>query len=53
MNLLFTLAQVKETMRTWRHDYNRGRPHSLFGGVPPSYRSGQITHGVQNTDLSI
>jgi putative transposase len=53
MNLFFTLAQVEQTMRNWLHDYNHVRPHRSLGGVPPSYRGEQITHGVPNPDFSI
>ena len=53
MNLFFTLAQVEQTMRNWLHDYNHVRPHRSLGGVPPSHRGEQITHGVPNPDFSI
>lgn len=53
MNLFFTLAQVEQTMCNWLHDYNHVRPHRSLGGVPPSHRGEQITHGVPNPDFSI
>jgi len=36
-----------------RDDDNHVRPHRSLGGVPPSYRGEQITHGVPNPDFSI
>ena len=53
MKLFFTLAQVEQTMRNWLHDYKHVRPHRSLGGVPPSHRGEQITHGVPNPDFSI
>ena len=52
MNLFFTLAEVEQTMRNWRHDYNHVRPHRSLGGVPPNARGMQINREVQNSEFS-
>jgi putative transposase len=31
----FSLGQARETIETWRLDYNAVRPHSALGNVPP------------------
>jgi putative transposase len=31
----FSLSQARETIETWRVDYNAVRPHSALGDVPP------------------
>lgn len=31
-----TLAQARETITTWRKDYNEVRPHSSLGRIPPA-----------------
>ena len=30
-----SLGQARETIETWRLDYNAVRPHSALGDVPP------------------
>lgn len=34
--LFFTLAEVREKLEQWRHDYNTLRPHSSLGYRPPA-----------------
>ena len=31
----FSLSQARDTIETWRLDYNAVRPHSALGDVPP------------------
>jgi len=31
-----SLAQAREIIAAWRHDYNERRPHSALGYVPPA-----------------
>ena len=30
-----SLGQARETIETWRQDYNAVRPHSALGDIPP------------------
>ena len=35
--VLFTsLAQVRQALRAWKEDYNKVRPHSAIGNIPPA-----------------
>jgi putative transposase len=34
-NLFLTLADAKEKLERWRHDYNHRRPHSAIGNLTP------------------
>ena len=35
------LADLQQTLQTWRHDYNHHRPHSSLADVPPAkFRAG-------------
>ena len=35
------LAELQQTLQTWRHDYNHHRPHSTLADVPPvEFRAG-------------
>jgi putative transposase len=34
--LFSTLGEVRKKIRAWQHDYNRHRPHSGLGNIPPA-----------------
>ena len=36
VNLFFDLADVREKLESWRHDYNTLRPHGSLGHLPPA-----------------
>src|SRR5216683_1722354 len=35
-HVFLTLAEAREIIEAWRHDYNHVRPHSSLGGLTPS-----------------
>ena len=45
VNEFATLDQARETLGTWKHDYNHHRPHGSLGRLTPSEfaMNGQIT----------
>lgn len=36
VNLFFGLAEVRDKLESWRHDYNNFRPHGSLGDLPPA-----------------
>ena len=34
-HVFLTLAEARETIEAWRHDYNHSRPHSSLGALTP------------------
>ncbi|KID12695.1 IS3 family transposase [Rhodobacteraceae bacterium PD-2] len=41
--LFSSLADAREQIRAWQHDYNHHRPHSGLGTIPPVGRHGPCT----------
>jgi putative transposase len=35
-NLFFSLPETRETVETWRVDYDTQRPHGSIGRIPPA-----------------
>ena len=35
-HLFLTLAEARETIESWRHDYNHSRPHGSLGALTPA-----------------
>jgi putative transposase len=35
-HVFLTLAEARETIEAWRHDYNHNRPHSSLGALTPT-----------------
>ena len=56
--VFLTLAEARETIEAWRHDYNHMRPHGSLGALTPtefamlkgretlSPQEGEITDGL-------
>jgi putative transposase len=35
-HVFLTLAEARQTIEAWRHDYNHNRPHSSLGALTPT-----------------
>jgi putative transposase len=48
-----SLGHARELITEWRHDYNRLRPHTSLGGLPPAEFASRSNQGQSNDGLSL
>ena len=49
--VFFNIADAREKLERWRHDYNHLRPHSSLANRPPAEFAREL-HGNQKLDHS-
>jgi transposase InsO family protein len=44
INVFWSLTHARVVIGDWKHDYNRHRPHSALGYLPPAVYAAACTH---------